>query len=322
MADAQRGRGPAAPPPVGVVYNTGMSRPDAALALAMLHAMADQRLARVGSVCVTGAGLETAIFCDMVGRVFVPGERNGNQALAVGLALMDPMPADPPMIRPAVARKKPTGEPEFIRGIKGVADTSQAEAVLRNGVLFNAESVVVLSAPATTLARTLDLAGARDEYARRVKRLVIADTDSVRQDAAGLQRILAEWPSPVVVCPRDVGIALSVSTEVLDQAFSKFTAHPVVDAYRAFSAPPYDVPLHDLAAVHYAVRPDDGFFTASASGTLSVGRGGVFVHTPGPGTGQLLSLAAGKDAEARAVLITLASAAPQPPAARGRSGDD
>ena len=42
----------------------------------------------MGSVCVVGAGLKAAIFCDMVGaRLSCPARtRNGNQTLAVGLA--------------------------------------------------------------------------------------------------------------------------------------------------------------------------------------------------------------------------------------------
>ena len=43
------------PPPIGVVYNTSMARPDAALALAALYVSASRRDSRMGAVCVTGA---------------------------------------------------------------------------------------------------------------------------------------------------------------------------------------------------------------------------------------------------------------------------
>jgi hypothetical protein len=231
------------------------------------------------------------------------------------------MPTDPPMIRPPVLRKTPGGDPLYGRGIRRVSDTSQAEAVLRNGVLFSAESVVVLSAPAASLARTLDLAGVKEEYVKRVRRLVITDTAAAHQDATALRRILAEWPGTVIACRPDIGAALSVTTETLDQAFAGFAVHPVVDAYRAFKTPPYELPLDDLAAIHYAVRPDSGFFEVSAPGTLSVARDGSLIHTPGAGKGHVLSLAVGRDAAARSALLALASAAPTPPAAgRGRIG--
>src|SRR4051794_28789593 len=92
------------PQPLGVVYNTSMSRPDAALALAGLYAFQGRREARIGSVCVTGAGLNTAIFCDIVARFYTLGPpRNANQVLPVGLAAVDPLPPDPPMVLGAVA---------------------------------------------------------------------------------------------------------------------------------------------------------------------------------------------------------------------------
>src|SRR3954470_1378190 len=146
------------PQPIGVVYNTSMSRPDAALALAELYGMQGKREARIGSVCVNGAGLNTAIFCDIVGKFYTPGPpRNANQVLPVGLAAVDPLPPDPPMVKTAVAGS-------YDRTVRKLSGTSLAEAVLRNGVIFNAEAAVVLSAPATCLAKSLDLLGVRDLY--------------------------------------------------------------------------------------------------------------------------------------------------------------
>src|ERR1017187_10527217 len=134
-----------AKPPMGVIYNTSMTRPDAALALAELYGFEGKRESRMGSVCVGGAGLETAIFCDMVGRMYMPGPtRNGNQVLAVGLAAVSPLPPDSPMVKAAVERKNEKGEAEYVHSIERVSDTSLAEAVLLNGVIFNAEAAIVL----------------------------------------------------------------------------------------------------------------------------------------------------------------------------------
>ena len=58
---------PKAPPaPIGVVYNTSMTRPDAALAVAALYVASSRREARVSGICVNGSDLDTAIFCDIV----------------------------------------------------------------------------------------------------------------------------------------------------------------------------------------------------------------------------------------------------------------
>ena len=109
------------PQPIGVVYNTSMSRPDGALALAELYGFQGKRESRMGSVCVTGAGLDTAIFCDIVGRFYTLGPpRNANQVLPVGLAAVDPLPPDAPMIKPALAGS-------YARSIQKLTDTSLAE---------------------------------------------------------------------------------------------------------------------------------------------------------------------------------------------------
>ncbi len=73
--------------PLGIIYNTSMHRPDAALALAELYGLEGKRESRMGSVCVVGAGLNTAIFCDIVSRFYHLGPpRNGNVELPTGLA--------------------------------------------------------------------------------------------------------------------------------------------------------------------------------------------------------------------------------------------
>src|SRR5690348_7292158 len=88
-----------AKPPLGIIYNTSMDRPDAALALAVLYAFEGKRDSRMGSVCVVGSGLQTAIYCDILAKFYQLGpQRNANQVLPVGLAAVDPLPPDSPMV--------------------------------------------------------------------------------------------------------------------------------------------------------------------------------------------------------------------------------
>ena len=49
--------------PIGVVYNTSMDRPDAALTLALLYGFQGKRESRMASISINGAGLGAAIFC-------------------------------------------------------------------------------------------------------------------------------------------------------------------------------------------------------------------------------------------------------------------
>jgi hypothetical protein len=241
--------------PIGVVYITTMDRPDAALALAQLYGFQGKRESRIGSICVTGSGLQAAVYCDILNRFYTPGPpRNANQSLPIGLAAANPLPPDPPMVRIAIDGK-------YDRTIRKVSDTSLAEAVIRNGVIFNAEAVMVLSAPATYLARSLDLQGVKQLYKERVKRLVIVETGATARDAVALKKVIDEFPSPIVFCKPEIGESLPFPGARMEKDFAWAPSHPVVDAYRAWKPMPYDAPSHDLAATWYAVHPTDGFFT-------------------------------------------------------------
>ena|SRR5215471_3102522 len=260
------------PQPIGVVYNTSMTRPDAALALAALYVSASRREARVGGICVTGAGLDAAIFCDIVGRFYGGQLRapSSNNMLPIGLPSAPPMPPSAAMVDAAVKKTRDDGAPQYVRSIQRIADTAAPDALLRNAITFSAESVVVLSAPATWLARSLELAGSAAQYKQRVKRVVIVDAGDVEQDGPALKSLLAALPGPVVRCGRDVGEALSVPRAQIEGGFTWSPSNPVADAVRAAGGA--SVPLHDVAALHYALHPASGFFTVT-DGRLAVDPG-------------------------------------------------
>ena len=301
--------------PIGVVYNTSMTRPDAALALAAMYLGELKRESHMGAVCVVGAGFNAALFCDIIGKMYSFGQKNGNQALAVGLAIEPGVP-DSPMVKTAVEHNYP-------RTLQRVQDTSLPEAVLRNGVIFNTDSVVILSGPATYLAKSLDLQGTKDLYKARVKRLVIVDSPTQDKDAAALRKVIAEWPTPIFFSPKAVGDALLFPGANLDRAFAWAQPHPIVDAYKAYKTMPYDAPLYDLAATHYAVHPDSGFFTLSASGNVVRADDGSMRFVPGSGNVKAIAIDPAKKADLLAALITASTekpVQPAPPAGRGGRG--
>jgi hypothetical protein len=79
---------------------------------------------------------------------------------------------------------------------------------------------------------------------------------------------------------------------------------------------PFDTPLHDLAAVHYAVHPDSGFFTLSDPGTVTVKDDGTMQFAAGSGNIYRLSVEPSKSDAAIEGLIAIATAAPATPASR------
>ena len=226
-----------------------MSRPDSALALAMLYALQSKGECRMGSICVEGSGLGAASFCDIVYRFYAPGPpKNANEVLPPGFAITGK--PDPPMIKTALAS-------QYVHSVKKISDTSQAESVIRNGVSLNAESVIILSAPATSLAKSLDITGARDLYKERVKKLVIVDP----QDSPAMRRVMNEFPAPIVIVGKDVGEALPYPATSIANDFAWANGrHPVVDACIANS----DIPSYDMAAVLHAMRPTSSLFESPA----------------------------------------------------------
>lgn len=230
--------GPA--PVVGIVYNTTMSRPDAALALALLYGLEGKREARVASIAVTENGFAAAAFADAVFRFYQLGPApNANRVLPVGLAADNPLPPDAPFVKAILDRVDDQGQPVYRRGIRRVSDTAEVTALMRNSLAYFPDGMVavVSSAPATYLARILDYAGTKDLIQSKVRVLVVSEC---KQDAVAMRRILAEWPTPIVFCGSDIGKALPYPGASIDQDFAWTKAHPVADFYRGAKPMPYD----------------------------------------------------------------------------------
>lgn len=302
------------PAPIGVVYSTTMARPDAALALAALYVSTTRHDARVDGICVSDAGLDTAIFCDIVGRFYLMQLRapGSNSALPIGLPSATPLPPDPPFVGAVVKRTRADGQPQYARSIERITDTALPEALLRNAVTFSAEAVVILSAPATWLARSVALAGTVAQYKQRVKRVVIVEAGGAGRDPAALAALVRALPVPVVFCGREIGDALMLPLAAIETGFTWSPASPVADAWHAAGA--RDVAAHDLAALHYALQPDSGFFGLSGPGTLTAGAdGAVAFKGDASGTVRRLTLNPATRAACVAALVALATSKPTPP---------
>jgi hypothetical protein len=258
------------PPVVGIIYNTTMSRPDAALSLALLYGFEGKREGRVASIAITENSFGAAVFADTVFRFYQLGQiPNANRVLPIGFAADKPQQADSAVVKAVIDKTNEKGEPLYRRGIRRVTDTAEVTALMRNSLAYfpDGKVAVVLSAPATYLARVLDYAGTRDLIKSKVRLMVVSEC---KQDVAAMRRVLTDWPTPVVFCGRDVGDSLLFPGSSIDSDFAWTQAHPVVDYYRAAKPMPYDTPAQDLAAILYAVRPDAGQFQLSEPGSIEV----------------------------------------------------
>jgi hypothetical protein len=256
-----------------VIFDTGMDRIADALALALLFGLEAKGEARVLSVSVSRPSLKAAQFCDAFGRFY------GGFRFPVGLAAGTPV-EDAPMIAGVVDRRAEDGSAVYPRAIQKFTDTALVPAVARNALTaqHDGNAIVILAGPATDLARWLDL-GPKELIAAKVKRLVMAASEAeVRADAAAAKKVLAEWPTEIVVAPEELGATLRFPAAVFEKEFSWAPNHPLVDAWRA-SGPgsgvgSEEIPATAMAAALYAVRPEAGLFKVSESSgrhrTLSV----------------------------------------------------
>jgi hypothetical protein len=247
---------PTGKPPVGVVFDADLGNTiDDALALALLFGLQGKSEARVISVSTTKSSLKAAIFADILVR-FYAGEPNAFAGpIPIGLSLSGAMHDDTPIIEAVVAKPYP-------RSIARMNDTADPLAVIRNALSaqFDQNAIVVLAGPATNLAGLVALPGSKGLIAQKVRVLVIAGGPQLSMDQAALSRLHAEWPTEIVMAPAELGDLLQFPGAAIEKEFAWSTAHPLVDAYRANRAMPYDAPSVALAAALYAVRPQENYW--------------------------------------------------------------
>ena len=261
-----------AKPPTGIVFDSGMDKIDDALALAMLHGFEGRDEARIAAVGISRPDLKAAQFCDAV-RLFYAGAAGLSggftRALPVGLAEGRSGGASAMWNAPVRATV-----------VKSISDTAEVTTLYRNALTaqHDRNAVVVLSGPATNLAKLLDVYGIKDLIAHKIKVLSAAvgafsdasPEPNIKADISAARRVFAEWPTPIVAAGYEIGAALPFPAASIDKDFSWSSAHPVADAYRAYRPAPYDAPSWAMAAMLYAVLPAESCFRLSEPGTITV----------------------------------------------------
>jgi len=310
-------------PPVGVVFDADFgNRIEDALALASLYGLQGKNESRVISVSSSRPGLNSALFADTLVRFYTGDPGPFGAPTPIGLALGNGAP-DTPLMSAVLGRT------EFARGIQQMNDTADPVALIRNALSaqFDANAVVVLAGPATNLAQVLDLPGARQLITAKVRYLVAAlgnlngrsADPRVRADLGAARKLFAEWPTPVVAAGSEIGEAVKFPAAGLDKNFAWAPLHPIVEAYRAAGAMPYDAPAASLAAALYAVRPKEGYFQLSSPGTISVDAEGRTKFTAADnGRHRYLIADAAKTESLQQVFVETAGTHPIPRATRFR----
>jgi hypothetical protein len=325
----------AAPPrtaPPGVAFDSELGDIDHLLALAMLFTLEGRRQIRVPSISTSRFNLQAARFLDLVAR-FYGGEQAGDFVvnrlpLPVGMTATGKQTGPSPMLDGALLKTAADGKPVYPRTLTSLNDTADPVALIRNALSAQVDhnAVVVLAGAPVNLLGVIARPDGR-EWANRKARLVsiaagrfaAGPVDPViRRDVAGFRKLLAEWPSPIVMAGTEMSEALPFPGASLASGTAWASHHPIVDAYRAFRPMPYDAPSRTLAAVLHAVSVDQPFFDLSPPGTIAVAQDGHTMFSPSPdGRHRYLIAKADQKERVLQMYVELVTAQPPPRPARG-----
>jgi mono/diheme cytochrome c family protein len=319
-------------PPLGVIFDTSLDGEiDQILAIAMLFGFEGARQIRVPSLSTSRFNLRTARFLDLIARFF-GGEQAGDfvvnrNPLPIGMSAVGKQTTDvSPMLNAVLLKNDAAGRPVYVRTLPDLNDTADPVALVRNALSAQVDqnAAVVLSGPPTNLLSVIALPDGREWVSKKARALVIAGgrfddgpvDRVVRSDAAGFRKVLAEWPSRIVMVGAELNGVLPFPGKILADGIAWTPNHPVVDAYRALKPAPVEVPSRALAAVLHAVTPED-YFQLSEPGTISVMDDGRTRFTAAQ-AGRHHYLIARPDQKARVLETYVKMVTAQPPPRPGR----
>lgn len=192
-----------------------------------------------------------------------------------------------------VCQMEADGRPAFERTLKSYNDLPKSVALYRK--LLSAQednSVDIISVGfSTNLAQLLD--SSPDQYspltgkelvAQKVRKLSammghFQDENfsefNVHCDIPAAQKVIQEWPTPIVASPFDLGESILYPSTSIENDFKWKEPNPLVEGYKAYLQMPYDRPTWDLTSVLYIVEADADFFGESPVGIIDIDDKGI-----------------------------------------------
>ncbi len=317
----QFGRG--GKPSAGAFFDSDFATIDTFLAQAVLHGLQGKNDCRVAIVTMTRPNLPVAGFVDAVERYYRGPAGNFAQVPPVGVRTEGAAGETPAGVTAPFEKKGPDGKPLHENKVRTVIDTGDPNTLFRNYLEAQNDqnAFFVLAGPATNLAAALQFRGMKELIAAKIRFLVMAGgafeanagpETHFKADVAAAKRVLAEWPTPVILAGAEIGAAFPFPGASIAKEFAANSPeHPVAELYREWKTAGYNAPSDALAAALYAARPKETYFKVSEAGTVTVHDDGrtSFVAAAGGKHQHLIVDASQRDKVVQAY-VDLASAKP------------
>lgn len=319
--------------PVKIVFDTDIAGDvDDALALAMLHALADRGECSIEAVTISKTHPQNGPMVDAINTFY------GRPDVTIGVTKGD-YPKDSKYVD--LAKKMDDGIFRYPHDLLKSSDAPDAVATLRQ-VLAGAESNSISIVSVGLAVNIADLLESRadeisplsgiDLVREKVKLLSIMAgafnpvngnsrflEANVRNHVGSMQRLVQLWPGevPVVWSDFNIGIQARYPRRSIARDFGYTKHHVIRESYLLYCGPDHDRPSWDLTSVLYAVRAGDGYFGLSPAGEVSVADDGFTEFTEGKsGCHRYLKMNNVQTARVVEVQRTLVSQPPSVPVSR------
>jgi inosine-uridine nucleoside N-ribohydrolase len=317
MAQAQ-----ASPDPVRLIFDTDMGNDvDDAMALAVIHTLETRGVCKLLAVTITKDHPKAGPFVDAINTFYNRGD------ISIGVVRGGVTP------EPGRFLKLIDDASRYPHDLRSNADAPDAVEVLRRTLAAQPDGSVTLVQVGffTNFARLLaspadaisPLTG-RDLIAKKVAQLSVMAGSfqpikgekrfleyNVKMDVPAAQRLVKEWPTPIVWSGFEVGVAAPYPHQSIQRDFAYVPHHLIKDAYYAYEPPPHDRPTWDLTAVLTLFDPDARYFARSATGRVDVATDGHTSFAPSAnGRDRYLTITPTQSERVREAFIWLTSTPP------------
>ena len=304
--------------PVRLILDTDIGNDiDDALALAMIHALANRAEVQLLAVTITKDNAYCAPYVDLVNTFY------GRPDIPIGVVHNGKTPGLSPMVEiPATARDR-NGHFLYPHRLTTGAGAPEAVSLLRRVLETQPDGSVIIAQIgfSTNLARLLQSSGGRDLVRHKVKLLSLMAGNfaepkpefNIYTDPESARVLLREWPTPMVFSGFEIGLRVTFPYQALARDFLYTPHHPIVDAFKIYVPKPEDHPAWDPTAVLQAIRPDRDYFSLSPPGDVTIDPKNATVFQPdAQGRCRYLILNNEQTVRVRQVLVDLVSEPPMP----------